>query len=125
MAKSAHKIGAVLYVLWGLLHIMAAYNIYALASGADDPAMAARIAQAGWNLGIIAIFSIFIGAKLNWVNDRLGYWLNLSVVSAGDIGFIVLLLIPGHFPLGPGLVGPSLWLLAALFSTIGIRQAKA
>lgn len=125
MTKSAYKIGAVLYVLWGLLHIMAAYRIYDLGSGVADAALAARIAQAGWNLGIIAIFAIVIAIRLNWRNDRLGYWLNLSVVSAADIGFIVLLLVPGHFPLVQGMLGPALWLLAALFSTIGLRQAKA
>ena len=125
MTKSAYKIGAVLYVLWGLLHIIAAYRVYGSASGVADPALAARIAQAGWNLGILAIFSLVIAAKFNWRNDRLGYWLNLSVVSAGDIGFIVLVLLPGHFPLVQGMLGPALWLLAVLFSTIGLRQAEA
>ncbi|MFQ5659834.1 MAG: hypothetical protein ACE5GZ_05365 [Gammaproteobacteria bacterium] len=123
MKKSACKIGGALYVVWGLLHVMAAYKVYALSSAVPDAAHAARIAQAGWNLGLIALFAIAIGAKFNWRNDRLGYWLNLYVVSLTDIGFIWLVLLPGYFPLGPGLVGPALWLLAVFFSTLGRLQA--
>ena len=122
MKQSAHKIGAVLYVLWGLLHIFAAYRVYASAAGIGDPGVAARIAQGGWNLGVIAIFAILVGAKLNWNNDRLGYWLNLGVVSAADVGFIVLVLLPGYIPLAMGLPGPILWLLAVAFSTLGLKQ---
>ena len=81
------------------------------------------MAQAGLNLAIIASATIAIAARLNWNNDRFGYWLNLGLVSLADIGFIVLLLLPGYFPLGPGLVGPALWILAALFSTIGLKRA--
>lgn len=119
----AHKIGGALYVLWGLLHLFAGFQVYKLSAGISDPALAARMAQAGLNLAIIAGISIAVGARLNWHNDKFGYWLNLGLVSLADIGFIVLLLIPGYFPLGPGLVGPALWLLAALFSTIGLRSA--
>lgn len=119
----AHKIGGALYVAWGLLHLFAGYQVYKLSAGVSDAALAARMAQAGLNLAIIAGISIAVGAKLNWRNDRFGYWLNLGLVSAADIGFIFLLLIPGYFPLGPGLVGPTLWVLAALFSTIGLKGA--
>jgi len=122
MKDMAPKIGGTLYVLWGLLHILAGYRVYASASAIADPGVAARIAQGGWNLGLIAIFAILVGLKLNWNNDRLGYWLNLGVVSAADIGFIILVLVPGYIPLKVGLPGPILWLLAALFSTIGLKQ---
>ena len=119
----AHKIGGALYVLGGLLHLFAGFQIYKLSAGVSDPALAARMAQAGLNLAIIAGVTIAIAARLNWRNDRFGYWLNLGMVSLADIGFILLLLLPGYFPLGPGLVGPALWLLAVLFSTIGLKGA--
>ena len=61
---------------------------------------------------------------LNWKNSRLGYWLNLVVVSAADIGFIVTVLMPGYVPLVPGALGPFLWVVAILFSTLGILSAK-
>lgn len=67
-----------------------------------------------------ALFGIAVGVSLNWKNSRLGYWLNLIVVSAADIGFIVFVLIPGYIPFMPGALGPILWILAAIFSTIGL-----
>ena len=79
-----------------------------------------RIFQDAWNLLFFALFGIAVGVFLNWKNSRLGYWLNLVVVSAADIGFIAFILIPGHAPLVPGVLGPILWVLAVLFSTVGI-----
>jgi len=60
-----------------------------------------------------------------WRNSKLGYWLNFVVVSAGDIGFIIFVLIPGYLPLVPGAFGPLLWLLALAFSTAAIYREKA
>jgi hypothetical protein len=70
------------------------------------------------------LFGIAVAVMLNWKNSRLGYWLNLVVVSAADIGFIVYVLMPGYVPLIPGGLGPLLWILAVIFSTLGIRQAN-
>jgi hypothetical protein len=33
-------------------------------------------------------------------------------------------LIPGHVPLNPGALGPIVWILAVVFSTLGYRQAS-
>ena len=83
-----------------------------------------RIYQDAWNLLFFALFGIIVAVFLNWKNSRLGYWLNLVVVSAADIGFIVTVLMPGYVPLVPGGLGPLLWVLAVLFSTLGILNAK-
>jgi hypothetical protein len=82
-----------------------------------------RIYQDAWNLLFFALFGIAVGVILNWKNSRLGYWLNLIVVSAGDIGYIGFVLIPGHVPFMPGALGPILWILAVIFSTIGLMSA--
>jgi hypothetical protein len=82
-----------------------------------------RIYQDAWNLLFFALFGIVVGVCLNWKNSRLGYWLNLIVVSAGDIGYIVFVLIPGYVPFMPGALGPILWILAVIFSTIGLMSA--
>jgi len=65
-----------------------------------------------------------VGIFLNWKNSRLGYWLNLIVVSAGDIGFVVFVLVPGYIPFMPGAIGPILWVLAVIFSTVGLVSAN-
>ena len=114
------KLAAIIYVLWGVLHIEAARKIYLLGETLQPGIVQGRIFQDAWNLLFFALFGIVIGIFLNWKNSRVGYWLNLVVVSAGDIGFIVTVLAPGYIPVWPGILGPLLWLFAAIFSTIGV-----
>ena len=118
------RIGAVSYVLWGILHIQAARLVFTLGQTLDPGIVQGRIFQDAWNLLFFALFGIVVAVALNWKNSRLGYWLNLIVVSAGDIGFILTILIPGYVPWVPGGIGPLLWLVALVFSTIGIRTAS-
>ena len=82
-----------------------------------------RIYQDAFNLLFFALFGIAVAVMLNWKNSRLGYWLNLIVVSAADIGFIIYLIMPGYVPLVPGGLGPLLWVLALVFSTLGILRS--
>ena len=118
------KLGAVTYVLWGLLHIQAARLVYMLGQTLEPGMVQGRIYQGAWNLLFFALFGIVVAILLNWKNSRLGYWLNLVVVSAADIGFIVAILMPGYVPLVPGGIGPLLWLLALAFSTLGILKTS-
>ncbi len=118
------KLGAVAYVLWGLLHLQAARLVYILGQSLEPGMVQGRIYQDAWNLLFFALFGIIVAVFLNWRNSRLGFWLNLIVVSAADIGFIVAVLIPGYVPLVPGGLGPLLWVVAVLFSTLGILNAR-
>ncbi len=122
------KLGAVTYVLWGLLHIQAARFVYVLGQSLEPGIIQGRIYQDAWNLLFFALFGIVVAVTLNWTNSRLGYWLNLVVVSAADIGFIITIMVPGYIPLVPGGLGPLLWVVAIAFSTLGIlasnREAK-
>ncbi len=123
------KIGAVTYVLWGLLHIQAARLVYVLGQSIEPGIIQGRVYQDAWNLLFFALFGIVVAVTLNWKNSRLGYWLNLVVISVGDIGFIITIMVPGYIPLMPGGLGPLLWVVALAFSTLGIlasnREANA
>lgn len=119
------RTGSILYLLWGVLHIIAAFKVYALGQSIESDMIQGRIFQNAWNLLFFAIFGMVIAIKYNWHNSKLGYWLNLVVVSAGDIGFIIFLLIPGYIPLITGALGPLLWILALAFSTAAIYREKA
>jgi hypothetical protein len=118
------RIGAVLYVLWGILHIVAAYKVFSLAQTLEQGMIQGRLYQDAWNLLFFALFGIVIAVLYNWKNSKNGYFLNLIVVSTGDIGFVLTVLLPGYLPLFPGSLGPILWLLALTFSTIAISKAK-
>ena len=66
-----------------------------------------------------------VGVRLNWFNNLTGYWLNISVAGAADLGLIIFLLLPGYMALSDGWPGPLLWLLAAIFSTIGLLNRNS
>ncbi|PHS79156.1 MAG: hypothetical protein COB59_03155 [Rhodospirillaceae bacterium] len=143
--NNAHKIGAVLYVLWGVLHIyFGVWMLYALntegaaaviaivGSGVPastlpqslDPVTAATIGQHAWNILWFGIFATVVGGLLNWKNSVAGYWANLVVVSAADAGFAVAIMIPGYIAMADGIEGPLLWIPAIIFSTIGILKNR-
>tara|TARA_R110000796_G_scaffold10752_37_gene36118 strand:- start:1102 stop:1491 length:390 start_codon:yes stop_codon:yes gene_type:complete len=117
------RIAAVTYVAWGILHLGAAYGVYQLGTTLDAGILQGRIYQGAWNLTFFALFGAVVGIVYIWRNNRLGYWLNAVVVSAGDIGFIVTLLVPGTVPLVPGALGPVLWIIALALSTIALKGA--
>ena len=115
-----YQTGAILYILWGLLHIFAALQVFKLGAKLEKGMVKGRIYQNALNLFLFAVIVIGIAIVYNWVNSPLGYWLNLVLASITDIGFIIYILIPGYLPLRPGILGPALWILATLFSTAGI-----
>jgi hypothetical protein len=119
------KLGAAAYVIWGLLHIVAAFDEFMLGRSLEPGLVQGKINQGAWDLLFFALFAIVIAVRYNWRNELLGYWLNLIVVSAADIGFIIFVLVPGHVALFPGILGPGFWISAAILSTLGVRMKSS
>ncbi|MGD8642520.1 MAG: hypothetical protein PVG89_17935 [Gammaproteobacteria bacterium] len=119
-----HKIGAILYLLWGVLHVKAAIATYQLGATLEPGLVQGRVYQDAWNLIFFAISVSLIAILLNWRNSQLGFWLNLSIASVTDLGFIIHILVPGHLPLIPGIAGPILWLFAVTFTAIAFRKTQ-
>lgn len=119
-AKFAYRAGAVCYFLWGVLHIYAAWLSYTLADGTTDSFVGSKLQQNGWNLAFISIVCIYVALRMNWRNSRLGFWINAIMVSVTDIGFVVLILLPG---IATDLLGPILWLLGLAGTAYGISRA--
>ena len=118
------KLGAVAYVLWGLLHYKAAQLLWQTGQGLDAGFIQARIFQLSWDLLVFATIGIVVAVSMNWKNSRCGYWLNLILISAADMGYILFVLLPGHVPMNPGALGPIVWIVAVVFSTLGYLQAN-
>ncbi len=116
------RLGAVFYILWGLLHFIAAKKVFMLGQTLESGLVQGRLYQDTFYLLFFAIFGIVIAVTLNWKNSKLGYWLNLVIISVGDIGFIITILIPGYIPIFPGSLGPILWLIALTLTTIGMLK---
>jgi len=110
------RIGTVFYILWGLLHLVAAKKVYLLGQTLESGMVQGRIYQDAFYLLFFALFGIVVALTLNWKNSRLGYWLNFV--------FIVAVLIPGYLPLFPGSIGPIVWLIALTLTTIGMLKCN-
>lgn len=119
--NTAARIGASLYVIWGLLHLLAAIGIYHLALTLPDGLACGRLAQGAVDLGVFALQAMAIAVMLNWRNNQIGYWLNAVVVGVVDLAFIILLIVPGHVPASLAtFAGPVIYAIATIFSTVGI-----
>ena len=116
------KIGSGLYVIWGLLHIVAAVQEFMLGASLEFGLVQGKINQGAWELLFVALTSIIIAVVYNWRNNRLGYWINILMVSIADIGFIIFVFLPGHVTFLTGILGPVFWISAAIFSTVGARS---
>ena len=119
-----HRLGAVFYLIWGLLHLNAARGLYQLGSTMDVGIVQGRIFQGAWHLLFFAIAAIAVAVLYNWKNSSLGYWLNLIVVSVVDVGFIWLVLVPYLPIMSPAVLGPVFWILALIFSTWGYLKEE-
>jgi hypothetical protein len=119
MVRIVGKIGAALYVCWGLLHFTAAFGVYKLAQTSADTMIQGRLLQTAFHLAAFAAAAIAFAVTLNWRNDRLGFWANGAMVGLADIPFILFLLIPGHVPWWPGSLGPIFWVAAFFFTALG------
>ncbi|HVO42608.1 MAG TPA: hypothetical protein VMT34_08295 [Aggregatilineales bacterium] len=113
------QIGAIFYIAWGLLHLYAAFLVYKLGKRQTAGMVQGRIYQSVWNLAAFAFAVIAVAVVYNWFNNPVGYWLNLALTGVTDVGFILFVVVPGYLPLWPGLLGPALWILAVIFSTLG------
>lgn len=119
------RLGALCYVLWGLVHYNAAYGLFQLAGTAPVSMVRGRLQQDGFYLAGLATIGIVVGVWLNWRNDRVGFWMNAVAVSLGDIPFVSFVLLPGYMPFWPGVLGPALWVAGLSFTTLGRALGSA
>jgi hypothetical protein len=118
-----HKIGAIFYILWGILHLLGAANGFRLAGVLDPGLIQGKLLQHAWNTGLFGAFGLTVAILLNWKNSRTGYWLNLLVLGVTDLGYVLFVVLPGYVSPVEGWSGPVLWLLGAVFTTLGVRTA--
>jgi hypothetical protein len=119
-SNTISKIGAVFYIIWACLHLLAAYSVYALGRSLDSSMVQGRVFQDAWNLLFFSIIAISVAATLNWRNSVWGYWINCATVGIADTGFIFFVLVPGYTPVWPSILGPILWVVATIVSTIAL-----
>lgn len=133
------KIGAIFFLLWGVLHIIGGAAI--LAAVGESPASgfaiyeestAAYTALSGSVLGYlaysfvwIAVLVSYIAIRLNWKNSQDGLALNTVLVGLTDIGLVIFLVLPGFVSWGEAAPGLVLFAGGAIFGGIACQSAQA
>ncbi|MEM8631934.1 MAG: hypothetical protein AAGF74_11905 [Pseudomonadota bacterium] len=114
------KISAVLWVIWGLVHVFAGVMVLSSdASGgfqaiadAVDPttlaydynaAVGGILNQHGWNLGWFGIATI-IGGVLIWRQNITAIWVTGMVGGLADLGYLLFVDVPGYVNFFPGTI---------------------
>ena len=116
----ALKLSAVLWVIWGLVHMLAGILVMTadaaagfqaiadaispnLLEGDYHPAVGGILNQHGWNLfwgGIVTI----VGAVFIWRRNLTAIWVTGMVGGLLDVGYLVFVDIPGYVKFFPGTV---------------------
>ncbi len=142
MGKYFSKTGAVLFALWGIIHVVGgAMMLSALNQGGavaylamtttgvapeilsttpDLVGVNATLGMHAWNLTWIGALVFAVAVTLNWRNRVTGFWVNLALVSGADIGLLAFMIVPGVMRLQDGLPGLVLWLPATVFAALGL-----
>lgn len=66
------KAGAAAYVVWGLLHLQAAWSTYTLGQAMAEGVERGRVIQDAWNLLWFSILALLAATAFNWRNDVRG-----------------------------------------------------
>ena len=133
------RIGAVFFVLWGLLHIVgggailaaaaggaeAGYAIYQNSAGPFPPVAGAILSYFAFQLVWLGALVAAIGATLNWRNSALGLALNTALAGLTDLGLVIFLAVPGYVSWPEAAIGIVLFLVAAVAGGIGCRPVAA
>lgn len=120
-ANGYSRAAAVVLAVWAFMHVGAAVSTWMTAGTVDGPLAAARIQQNAWHLFGMAII---VGILTPWIwRRRLGSAVvAVAITTFTDLGFIILLLLPGIVPIVPGIFGPSIWMMALILLALAHRE---
>lgn len=149
MSNKFAKIGAVFYLLWGLLHIaggilmlgassadmggylqvlMGESSALANISTTSELATSATMqvfAYHAFNLTWLGVLVSVIAVVSNWKNQASGFWVNLALVGLIDLGLILYMVVPGVIPSSdPWWLGPVSYVVAVIFSAMGLSRKR-
>ena len=129
---AALKIAAVLWVIWGLVHMLAGVmtilqapseGFAAIADAVDPallvaeyhPAVGGVLNQHGFNLLWIGLATI-VGAVFIWRRNLNAIWMTAVVGGLADVGYLLFVDLPGYVNFFPGTLMTLISASAILFS---------
>lgn len=122
MVRFFSGLGAAAYLAWGALHLLAAADSARFAASLEAGLVQGRLLQGAFYVAVFAVTAMSVSVGFNWRNSRIGYLVNLLVVSVADIPFVLFVVLPGHIAGPQALLGPALWLAGLAFSTLAVAK---
>lgn len=139
-----NQIGAALFVVWGVVHIIiggtALFDFYTAGPAemftqaevnVQPGEMDATLTHIGnivaeyyFDIIALGLLAIIVAVTLVWENDPLGLWINLIVLGIADFAFLFLEILPGYQPLIPPVLGPIIYVLAVGFTFAGLLRGQ-
>lgn len=116
----ALKVATILWIVWGLVHMLAGYIVlssdasggFAAIADAIDPALLQAeyheavggiLNQHGWNLAWGGLATL-IGAIFIWRANKTAIWVTAMVGGLLDVGYFLFVDLPGYVHFVPGTV---------------------
>lgn len=114
------RVSAVLWVIWGLVHMLAGVIVLtsdavggfaAIADAVEPatlqadyaPAVGGVLNQHGWNLGWFGLATI-LGGVMIWRQNMTAIWVTAMVGGLADLGYLLYMDMPGYVNFFPGTV---------------------
>lgn len=143
-ANRFNQIGAGLFVLWGVIHILVGGSALLSFFTAGPAEMFTQaeltvqpnemdatlihlgnvVAEYYFDIVALGILAIIVGVTLVWENDPLGFWITLVVLGIADFAFLFLEIVPGYQPLIPPVLGPVIFVFAVVFAGVGLLRGR-
>ncbi len=115
---NALKLATVLWVIWGLVHLVAGVIVLssdasggfqAIADAIDpdtlahayEPAVGGILNQHGWNLAWFGVATV-IGAIFIWRGNMTAIWVTGMIGGLADLGYLFFVDMPGYVNFFPG-----------------------
>ncbi len=146
MKANAHKIGAVFYAIWGVLHVVSGWMMLnTLASEGGTAALGTlgngvpaeqltqnvqSVAMSAlgllfWDLVWFGVLVTILAVTLNWKNSVAAFWITLGIVLATDTAYMYAIVLPGYIAFPRGFMAPPIAVLAIVFSMIGYLNRRS
>lgn len=137
------RAGAVIFALWGLLHLVAALTgivgyaqggatgVLTTYAGPSAPVQQSRALELAGGIGLnyaldlaaFGLLGIWVAVMI-WRGQTLGFWLGAVVLGMADAAFVLALVVPGYVPVADGFVGPFLYLLGVAVTAAGLFGSR-
>ncbi|MEM1176262.1 MAG: hypothetical protein AAGI27_15815 [Pseudomonadota bacterium] len=118
--QTALRVSSVLWVIWGLVHMLAGFIVlsgdatagFQAIADAVEPSLLSNdyhaavggvLNQHGWNLGWFGLATV-IGAIFIWKASMTAIWVTGLIGGLADVGYLLFVDIPGYVNFVPGTV---------------------